>query len=137
LIDDAAHLGFRDQAGDGVADRLAQAVARVGLEPGPRHNVRAADDFHAPGRMCLEHAGLAQLVVGPRHVLRVGEQFLSPGAVVRQASARLQRPRGDVGHELADDLLMDRHRGIVLQVDHSFDASCGGGGLQYAGEDSE
>ena len=50
--------------------------------------------------------------------IRFGEQLLSKGAILRKDNSRLESARGNGIHELGDELLVNRYRGIRLQINH-------------------
>lgn len=101
-----------------MGDRLPQLNTGRVLQPQPADDGRSFGHLHDPALPLLEHAVPFQIAVGPRHDLRIGHEFLSQSAVLRQLGPGLERPRRDVPPELAGDLLMNRHRRIVLNVDH-------------------
>ena len=86
--------------------------ARAANQRGPRCHL------HAARRVLLEDAVRFQIGVGPCHDLRIGQQLLCKRAILRQHRSSPQRPGSDVDHHLAGDLLVNRHRRIVLDIEH-------------------
>jgi hypothetical protein len=107
-----------ETTGEPLPHRLAQALAGNVLLSHAADGGGPLGHFHDARGALPERPFPFQVPVGPRHRLRIRQQLLGTGAVLRKPGAGLEGPRGNVGPNLAGDLLMDRHRGIVLNVDH-------------------
>ncbi len=111
-------VGVGQAPGDAERDRVLQVSARHILQAGPANRVRPRADDHAAGRALPQHPLRLQIGVRARHHLRIGQEFLGEGPILRQSGPRLQSTRSDVYPDLAGKLLVDRHRRIMLYIEH-------------------
>jgi hypothetical protein len=118
LLDSLADVGFLQAAAQAMAHGLAEALAGRDLLLDAADHGGIRGDFHPAVRTLGEHAFPFQIGVSPPHHLGMGEQLLGQRPVLGKASSGREGPRGDMAADLAGNLLMDRHRGIVLHVNH-------------------
>lgn len=119
VLDGVADVRIGKARGQALANGVAQTLPGQLVDPAAANHVRAGDDFHAAGGMFLEDSFPFQIGVGPRHDLRIRQQLLGQLAIVRQPRPCRQIARGHVRHDLDRDLIMNRRRGIVLDVEHN------------------
>jgi hypothetical protein len=117
LLDGLANVGFREAGGQGTGHGLAKALAGGVLLLDTAYDGRVPRDFH-PGRVGREDAFPLQVGVGLGNHLGIGQQLLGEGAVFRQPGPGFESAGGDMGNDLPDDLVMNGHRGIVLNINH-------------------
>jgi hypothetical protein len=118
LLDKVVDGRLAQTTGEPVPHLLAQALAGDVLLSHAADGGSPRGHLHDAAGALPERPFPFQVPVGPRHRLRIRQQLLGTGAVLRQLGAGLEGPRGNVGPDLTGDLLMNRHRGIVLNVDH-------------------
>ena len=131
--DGGSDLGLGQPGGEPQGRRLAQALPGLILEAGPADDGRPRGDSHAAVTALLEHAFPFEIAIGASHRLRVREQLLGQRSVLRQGRTGLERPGGDQPTQLPGDLRVNRHRGIVLDIEHAVDATAVGTGIQPGG----
>ncbi len=109
LLERLHDLGFGQTGAEPLGDRLANPHTGNILQTQPARHGGPRGHFHATGRVLREHAFPLEIAVGTRHRLWIREQLLGKGAILREASAGLQGPRGDMSPDLVGDLLVNRH----------------------------
>ena len=119
LIDGLMDLDVRQAGQPGLPHGVAEALPGLVLEADLANDIGAGDDFHPAAGMLLEHPGPLQVGIGAGHHLRIGQKLLREGPVIRQGRSGRQIPRRHVPHDLVRDLLVNRRRRIVLNVDHA------------------
>jgi len=102
-----------------VRDGPAQLTQRFILKPHPANDRRPRAYLHAARRQALEHALRLQIRVGAGHDLRSGQQPLRKPPILFEPRPGRQVPRPHLRHDPPADLLVDRHRRFVLDVDHA------------------
>lgn len=110
LFHDLLNLDCRQPGVLPMPHRLAQPLSRPVLPPHPANRIGPRHDLDAALGMLFDDALPFEFSIRPRRRLRIGEQLLSKRAMIRQPRPRRQRPRRDVGHQLACDLFMNRYR---------------------------
>lgn len=109
---------FRQTKSQAFPDRAAQIAPRQVLQARPADRRGAGGHLRVSVPVLADHPRPFQVRIRPSHHLRMRQQLLGEGAVLTQPPPHLERPRRHVRHDLHGDLLMNRHRGIMLYVDH-------------------
>ena len=117
-FDESRDLVIREPGGESRRHRLAEPLPAGVLHAEPADGVgRFADDETAV-RQSLHDAFAFEVGVGPTRDVRIDEKLLGEGSRIGQRRPRRDRPRCDVATHLVGDLLVNRNRRIVLNVEH-------------------
>ncbi|HEX3315502.1 MAG TPA: hypothetical protein VHR72_11455 [Gemmataceae bacterium] len=117
-FDVSGDLAVREAGRERRRHPVCETLARGILHAQPADGICGFADDQAAVREPDGDAFALEIGVGPGRDLRIDQELLREGPRIGERRPRRDRARRDVGSHLARDLLVNRNRRIVLDVEH-------------------
>ena len=117
-FDVSGDLAVCEAGREGRRHPLGETLPSGILHAQPADGVSGSADDQAAVRVPHGNAFALEIGVGPGRDLRVDQELLGEGPRIGERGPRRDRARCDVPSHLARDLLVNRNRRIVLDVEH-------------------